>query len=208
MSISIKKIVNKPIDSNSYVLYTNKNKSCIVIDPGTEDCYELIGFLNDYNLTPEYIILTHEHFDHIWGVNKLKDTFNCKIVCSKYCSEKIIDKKKNMSVFYNQIGFETYHSDITVTNSSKLKWNASSIQFLETPGHSDGCVCILIENSLFTGDTIIKNLKTVIKLPGGSNSKLKESLELIDNKFYGKQIMIYAGHGESFLYDEKNKELV
>lgn len=208
MNVRIKKIINKPIDSNCYVLYTNKNRSCLVIDPGTEDCIKLLCFLNKHHLNPEYIILTHEHFDHIWGVNKLKDTFKCKIVCSKNCSEKIIDKKKNLSVFYNQIGFETYRADIIVSNNSNFKWSDFPMEFLETPGHSNCCVCILIDNILFTGDTIIGGQKTVCKLPGGSKTKLKESLETISNKIYGKRIMIYSGHGDSFLFSENYEKIV
>ena len=61
---------------------------------------------------PEYIFLTHEHFDHIWGVNLLKEIYNSHLICSLTCSQKIVNKKKNMSIFYNQVGFEIYPVDI------------------------------------------------------------------------------------------------
>jgi hydroxyacylglutathione hydrolase len=105
MSILVERILNKPIDSNSFVIYTKENKSCILIDPGTEDSADLIFFIENNNLQPEFIFLTHEHFDHIWGVNKLKDIYNSRIVCSGDCASKIVDIKKNMSVFYNHILF-------------------------------------------------------------------------------------------------------
>lgn len=203
MELIVKRIANSPIDSNSFVIYPQGGSSCVVVDPGTPDCAELLKYLQEHHLVPEYIFLTHGHFDHVWGVNKLKDAFNCKIVCTEDCAEKVVDKKKNLSVFYNQVGFEAYSADIIVNSASTIQWCDITFEFIETPGHTDGCVCILVGNVLFTGDTIIKNLKTIIKLPGGSKAKLKESLELLDNKFYGKQIMIYTGHGESFLYDEK-----
>ena len=210
MSVIAKRIPNKPINSNSFVVYTEANNFCVIIDPGTEDCADLIAFINQKKLIPEYIILTHEHFDHIWGVNKLKEIFNCKLLCSKDCSARITSRKKNMSFFYNQVGFETYPADIHIEDIDyQIFWNQKVIEFISTKGHSDGSICILIENNLFCGDTIINNCKTVIKLPGGSKSKLINSLSLLEKKFSGKQIRIHSGHGESFWYEDvKNIKLL
>lgn len=210
MSISIERILNSPIDSNCFIIYSMENETCIIIDPGTEDCFSLIEFIRVKKLKPVYIFITHEHFDHIWGVNKLKETFDCKLVCSLICSEKIIAKKKNMSLFYNQVGFETYPADIYCEDiDNHMEWNGMEITFIPTKGHTDSSICILIDNNLFSGDTIIKNTKTVVKLPGGSKLKLIESLAYLNRKFKKSQIMIHAGHGESFWFDElKIQELI
>jgi len=210
MNILVQRIINKPVDSNSYVIYKQNIKNCIVVDPGTENCTILLDFLYSNNLIPEYIILTHEHFDHIWGVNKLKDIFKSKIVCSKDCSKKIIDKKKNMSVFYNQIGFETYPADILIEDINYvLSFNNYIINFIKTPGHTNSSICINIDKKLFTGDTIIKGLKTVIKLPGGNKKKLLESLNEIFTKFYNQDIKLYPGHGDvCFINEIKIEKLI
>jgi hydroxyacylglutathione hydrolase len=210
MNVFVERILNRPIDSNSFVVYTKDSNSCVVIDPGTENCIDLLQFLEISQLVPEYIFLTHEHFDHIWGVNKLKDTFNCKIICSVNCSEKIIVKKKNLSLFFDQVGFETYPADINIEEiDNYIEWDGGEIEFITTQGHTDASICILIDNNLFTGDTIIKNSKTIVKLPGGSKSKLIKSLALLNNKFKGKQVIIHSGHGESFCYDElKVQEII
>jgi hydroxyacylglutathione hydrolase len=210
MSILIERIPNKPIDSNCFVVYSTDDECCIIIDPGTEDCADLIGFIEDLNLKPEYILLTHEHFDHIWGVNRLKCIYKLKLVCSRDCAAMLIDKKKNMSVFYNQVGFETCPADILIEDiNNQLEWNCKHLEFIATRGHSEASICILIDNNLFTGDTIIRNNKTVVKLPGGNKNKLKDSLLLLDKKFLGKHLQIHSGHGESFWYDEfRTQELL
>lgn len=202
MSLLIKKVVNNPIDSNSYIIYKRNVDSCIIIDPGTDSCQELIVFFKENLIRPEYILLTHEHFDHIWGVNKLKEIYNCKIVSTKRCSEKIVNKKKNMSLFYDQVGFETYPSDIIIKNSSVLNWFDTCIEFIETEGHTDSSVCVVIDNNLFTGDTIIKGHKTVTKLPSGSHDALVRSLNTIFSKFIDKSITIFPGHKEIFNLQE------
>jgi glyoxylase-like metal-dependent hydrolase (beta-lactamase superfamily II) len=196
-------IKNKPIDSNSYVIYQNGNVGCIVVDPGTEECLDLFQFLESHGLIPEYIILTHEHFDHLWGVNKLKDLFSSKTICSASCAEKIVDRKKNMSVFYNQVGFQSYPADILIENiNCNFIWNTIRFEFVITEGHTDGSICIISEDKLFTGDTIIKNHKTVVKFPGGNKEKLQNSLKLIFSKFEGQKIHVYPGHGDCFYLDE------
>jgi glyoxylase-like metal-dependent hydrolase (beta-lactamase superfamily II) len=210
VNMLVQRIINKPVDSNSFVLFERGKPNCIVIDPGTFDCFELLDYFKFNNLFPEYIFLTHEHFDHIWGVNKLKDIYQCKIVCSKDCSERIIDNKKNMSVFYNQIGFVTYSADLQIdSNNLSLIWNNLNIECIISKGHSIGSMCIIVDDKLFSGDTIIPGYKTVVKFPGGNKLDLLKSLEKIFKKFNGKNVSVYPGHGNSFFLNEiKIEQLV
>lgn len=203
MAFFVEQIVNKPINSNCFIVYTAESSSCVIIDSGTEDCKEILIFLAEKNLTPNYIFLTHEHFDHIWGVNKLKEMFDSKLVCSAICAENIIDKKKNLSVFYNQVGFETCGADIIINDKEfNLNWNGYEVIFYVTPGHSDASICIHMDGILFTGDTIIKNEKTVTKLPSGNKTKLIKTITYLKTLFFAKKIIIHAGHGTSFWFDE------
>jgi len=200
--IEIENIKNKPIDSNCYVISDSDSTKCIVVDPGTENCLELMDFLLEKNLKIEFIFLTHEHFDHIWGCNYLKEKFECLIVCSEICSNHIISAKKNLSVFFNQIGFENSKADILLESVNwKLNWNHNEISFFNTPGHSNGSICFSIGNNLFTGDTMIKGLKTVTKIIGGNKNSLEESLNLIFLKC-DENTIVYPGHGDVFSLKE------
>jgi glyoxylase-like metal-dependent hydrolase (beta-lactamase superfamily II) len=175
----------------------------VIIDPGTADCFDLLDFLKSKNLTPDFIMLTHEHFDHIWGVNTLLQTFGCKLIASTDCSEKIMNKRRNLSLFYDQIGFETPNANIIIKEGNTiLTWNNNIIECIESKGHSSGSICILSDNKLFTGDTIIKDYKTVVKLPGGNKSELKVTLEKIFLMFNKKKIIVFPGHEECFNLDE------
>jgi hydroxyacylglutathione hydrolase len=207
MAILVKRVINRPVDSNCFVIYQNGGTRCIVIDPGTSDCAELFFFFQEQILVPDYIFLTHEHFDHLRGVNKLKDRYGCKIVCSKLCSDKIVDRKKNMSVFYDQVGFQSYPADIFLEDiNNRIVWNDTEFEFIDTRGHTKCSVCISVENKLFTGDTIIKNHKTVIKFPGGNKEELMQSLDHLFLKFRDKNTLVFPGHGECFLLEEIVKE--
>jgi hydroxyacylglutathione hydrolase len=202
MEILIEMIKNRPIDSNCFVIYSRFLSNCIVVDPGTESCEDLLFFLKNNNLTPNYLILTHEHFDHIWGVNKLIETFNSTLVCSEKCFKFIADKKKNLSVFYNQIGFEIISEKNLIVTNEFVNLAGYGFEFRESTGHSLGSISFWIDKNLFTGDLIIDDIKTVTKLPGGSRKQLINTLTEFDKLFKGKKMTVFPGHGEIFFYDD------
>ncbi|NEW78101.1 MAG: MBL fold metallo-hydrolase [Gelidibacter sp.] len=201
MDFIIKRIINNPIDSNCFVIYSDDSLGCVIVDPGSKDSSELIHFLKNNNLSVEYIILTHEHFDHIWGVNDLKSIYNeSKIITTQLCGDKIINKKKNMSVFYDQIGFETYPCDISIESISySLAWNGMNFNFIKTPGHTDCGMSIVFSNKIFVGDLIIPGYLTVTKLPSGSKNDLLKSFYFIIENYKESNLRVYPGHGNSFL---------
>lgn len=194
---------NYPIDSNCYIVYEDDNKSCIVIDPGTEGSTEIIEFIDSKNLILDYVILTHEHFDHIAGVNSLIEYADPVIIASQKCAIRIKDRKKNLSIFYDQVGFVVSKEIKSIENlQGSISWKNHRIKFIYTPGHSDGSISVHINQSLFSGDLMIKGLKTITKLPTGDKNKLLSSLELIKNNFINKGIIIYPGHGDMFFLDD------
>ena len=188
---------NRPVDSNCYLLFTDDSSECILVDPGTADCCELLSFLTERNLHPGYIILTHEHFDHIAGVNILRQQYDLQVIASALCSAALIDRKKNMSVFYDGVGFTVEAADRIVEDSDfRFVWQEIVFEFWLTPGHTKAGISFLADRYLFTGDTFIKDLKTVTKLPTGSVSDLKKSIGLLLQKAGENDCIIKCGHGE------------
>ena len=78
-----------------------------------------------------------------------------------------------------------------------MKWRNYSIQFISTPGHSKGSICFLIENKLFSGDTLMQS-KPFINKRNGSMEEYKNSLNILNMLIKGKNITIYPGHGDTF----------
>lgn len=205
MSLEVKQIVNNPVQSNCFIIYDiRKCTDCIVIDPGSDDNSLLDAFLSSYNLNPIYVLITHEHFDHCWSVDKVRFKYGSKLICSSICSMRIQDAKKNLSLFYDQKGFELNAADYTVSAiSDKLEWHGNSITFKETPGHTDSSISIIINNMIFTGDALIKDVKTVTKLLTGSASDQKITDEFFKS-LKGNGFIVYPGHGDIFNLDSYN----
>ena len=201
--LTVHQIINSPIPSNCFILYDKTlGGDCIIVDPGSKSDEELFAFLEKQGLIPKYIIRTHEHFDHCWGVNELREQYpNIQLVCSTICSEAIQDKKKNYSVFHQQPGFELRPADIFLEDINWfLYWNGYQIRFEFAQGHSAAGVIFFIDKYVFTGDTLIKDIKTVTKLKTASKEKLKDSILTLENE-KGKNLIVCPGHGEMFELD-------
>ncbi len=202
--MEVARFINEPVPSNCYVIYDSSTIDgvCIVVDPGSRNNTELLSYLKENSLTPQYIVLTHEHFDHIWGVNELVLIYKVPIVCSELCSQRIKDSFDNCSAMYDD-NMAVVIDGATISIESigyKLIFCGSQLEFYETPGHSDASVCFVLNGCLFTGDALLKDLKTVTKLPTGSKEKQRYTLRDLYT-MQGQGLIVYPGHGDSFDLD-------
>lgn len=186
----IDKVIHNRFKANSYI-FMEDDGQCIVIDCNTNT----FPYLQEHNLEPAYLLVTHEHFDHVEGVKKLKECFpNMIIVASKITSSLMKDAKTNMSFYLDGIGIEEIEADVYIEDKSSFIFKENNIQTYYTPGHTAGGIIIHIGNVLFTGDTLL-NIKTPTNLPNSSKKQLRESIEFIDSNFDNDTIF-YQGHGD------------
>ena len=200
--VSVLRFRNKPVPSNTYLLIESERKHCLVIDPGSKDETVLCNYIRTNGLTLDYVILTHEHFDHCWGVNDLRDMFHCKVIATRLCAEWVKTPRNyfNQLYFNSNVMYQIEHVDIIVEDiGEKMLWYNSPINFVKTPGHTNKSMCIEVGGVLFTGDTILYRTKPFLKAKyGASKEDLKKSIERI-YKNYPANTMLYPGHGEPFL---------
>lgn len=155
-----------------------------------------------------WIILTHEHIDHIYGVNVLKEKFPCRVLCSEACGTAIEDPKLNLARYQEvilgrgrnglDISFEYQCSaNQTFEDMYSFQWQNHSLRLRETPGHSPGSICILLDrNAVFTGDTLLKNDPVITRFPGGDRNTYRRST-LPFLRSLPLDIYVYPGHGEA-----------
>ena len=198
--LKIERFVNELMTSNCYVVYDEDTNRCLVLDPGSEKSIHEIEFIEKNNLTLDYIIITHEHTDHNWGVNALREHFTAgKLICSEECSKHV--KKANRAYFllyYDDpdYRYEIAPADFFIRDGEIIEWSGHQIKFVFTPGHSFGSVCIDIDRKLFTGDTIMP-YKPYFNGRDSNQDDWNESIEKI-KRLYPADTVIYPGHGDFF----------
>jgi hydroxyacylglutathione hydrolase len=199
--IIVEKLINKPVDSNTYILSDSESENCLIIDPGNQDISKLVDYFSIIGKTPAVILLTHEHFDHIYGVNELLKSYpEIKIYGSLKTIERIQNKRKNLSFYYDQVGYEILNANFEIIRDDNITINSFEIKVLKTTGHTDSSLSYLVEKKLFTGDFLIKDESTITKLPSGNRldflSSFKKFKKIIDES------IIFQGHGEIFSFDK------
>lgn len=187
----IKKYPSGPLEVNSYLVLDEEAKVGVIVDPGGIN-EELITFVNDNSYKIQFILLTHGHSDHIGGVNQYKELFNSKILA--YIDEKAMlnNHKLNYSneVYGRIIEIE---ADEYVEEGDELIVGGLSFKFIHTPGHTKGGMCILIDNVLFSGDTLFHQSIGRTDFPGSSFKDLKAGIH--DKLFkLDKNTIVLPGH--------------
>jgi hydroxyacylglutathione hydrolase len=204
--IQIEKYVNSPVPSNTYFVMEGNNT--IIIDPGSKDSFMYQKIINDRKLCVDYIILTHEHFDHIWSADMIRKNNNAKIICSFGCAQKISISKNYFNLLYfNDDTYLSIHDvDIVLSDQcSEINWNNHTLYFYQTPGHTDCSMCFSIDDNIFTGDTLMKGFTPFIKKKeGGSLKQLQVSINFIFNK-YSDKTQVFPGHGDIFYLNDCKK---
>lgn len=193
------------MSSNCYIVWDDSSLRCFVIDPASEKSLREIEFIESHNLILDYILLTHEHTDHTWGVNALLDKYDAKVICSQKCKENL-PKSGDMyfQLYYDRkdYHYEVKKVDYTIESLGyNIKWGNNIIKFILTPGHSIGSICIDIKGILFSGDTIMQ-YKPFINKRNGDHELYEKSINTIDD-LYSAETIIYPGHGVQFLLKDK-----
>ena len=194
--MEVKIFVNNLFNSNTFLLYQDMEKGVWVIDPGSS-INVLIEWMDRNGKILKGILLTHTHFDHIYGLNDLQDIYpNVILYASFYAKEGMISERLNGS-YYNEIPFTIKRTEITIVkeNDKIQLWNDVIINVLETPGHDRDCLSFYVEKNLFTGDALIPGIKVHTKLKYSNKVLAEESIKRIFNQFDNDTI-IWPGHSE------------
>jgi glyoxylase-like metal-dependent hydrolase (beta-lactamase superfamily II) len=203
--LAVKQLENELMKSNCFIITDWATHSCVIIDPGSEKSEREIEYIKSNQLRLDYIILTHEHTDHTWGANALKERFPLsKLVCSEVCDKYAKKDSRAYFLFYYDdpnYRYELKPADVVVkSDEDVLLWNKYNMGFIQTPGHSRGSMCIKIENMLFTGDTIMP-FKPFFNGRGSNEDNWVESVIKIKN-IISLDVIIYPGHGERLSFAE------
>ncbi|MFD3447732.1 MBL fold metallo-hydrolase [Microbacteriaceae bacterium 4G12] len=185
-----------PLQTNAYIL-SNDHKECIIFDPGHEG-EKLIGYLQQQQLQPLAILLTHAHFDHIGAVDAVRDAYKIPVYIHKNEQEWLEDPSLNgSSLFLRDRSITAKKADIIIEKEETLSIGSFTFEVRETPGHSPGSVSYYCEEAgaVFSGDVLFQMSIGRTDLPGGSFQELMMSIE---EKLFTlpDETVVLCGHGQ------------
>ena len=195
--ISIQTFVFNSFSENTYILY-DETKECVIVDPGCFDKNEqeeIIGFINNNNLIPKFIIITHGHIDHVLGITYLKNTLNIPIWLPKE-EESTYNAVPSYASTYGFEGYAHSPADYLISENEEVKFGNSTLNTVFVPGHSAGHAAFINieENICIGGDILFNGSIGRVDLPGGDFDTL---IANIKKKIFtlNESIVVYPGHG-------------
>ena len=140
------------------------------------------------------VLLTHAHFDHIYGLPELLRYFpHCQVVTNEAGLEALRNDRINLSRYHGTAMSVSPENVLLVQEGDSVPlFEDMSALVYETPGHHPSCLTFEIGDSLFTGDAYIPGEKVITNLPGGDKALAAESVKRILELGVGKTI--WCGH--------------
>ena len=182
--VQIDRLKLGPYDTNSYILTCPRTGDSVLVDAPAE-ASEILKALKETH--PRYILITHNHMDHIGALSELKSKLRVPIGVHRLDANGL-----------------PLQAEMILEDGEKVPCGNMSLKVLHTPGHTPGSLSFLIGKHLISGDTIF---------PGGpgktkSPADLKLIIESITSKIFvlPDDTAIYPGHGDSTLLRKEKEE--
>jgi glyoxylase-like metal-dependent hydrolase (beta-lactamase superfamily II) len=187
--MKIVSFISSELGTNAYLILSKKPA---IIDPGTY-ADVVIQKLDEYNVkTPEFIILTHYHYDHSQDVLEIRELTKAKVMMHE-ADFQMLQKRLDVKWYKN---FSDFKPDILLKGNETIDLGDCILDVIHTPGHSPGSICLYEQKSrsLISGDTIFSYGSVGrTDFPGGNSEELKKSVERLSKLDIKK---LYPGHGE------------
>ncbi len=192
MSLNMKVLVVGALGVNCYILHAEGHDEAVVIDPGGSE--EAVWMhISAEGLVLKAILNTHAHADHIGAVDFLREKTGAKFYIHEADAPMLLDARKNLSTFMG-MPIVTKPADVLLKGGEVLDICHMKFTVLHTPGHSPGGVCYLMEDRVFSGDTLFAESVGRTDFPGSSAKDLmtsvREKLLVLPD-----EIKVYCGHG-------------
>ena len=195
MMLKVNHIVNSVFTSRTYILEREGCSSVWLIDCGdVPPLMDYLSSIGDDLSIIKGVLLTHVHYDHIYGMLKLRERFpSLQVYTNEYGKKALTDIQLNYSKYHNDPIVYESKNVVTCDEGSVIElFDDVQAKVYHTPGHNPSCLTYEVGDYLFTGDAYIPGVKVVTTLKGGDKVKAAESVERIQRLAEGKTVC--AGH--------------
>ena len=194
--LQVSHIVNSVFNSRTYILSCDGRPEYWLVDCGdVEPLRERLAAMSGgADFSVRGVLLTHAHFDHIYGLPRLRERFpRMGIYTNEWGRKALGDDRLNMSRYHETpIRLEADGIVACGEGATVGLFEGVTASVYETPGHNPSCLAFGVENFLFTGDAYIPGVAVVTTLPGGDKALARASLARLQSLAEGK--ILCPGH--------------
>jgi hydroxyacylglutathione hydrolase len=191
----IRALVVSPFATNCYLVSDSSTRDALVIDPGA-DAGTIIQAVREDDLVVCAIVNTHGHADHIAANCAIKQEFDCPIMIHELDAPYLTDADLNLSSYIGQSGPLSPPADRLLKEGDGVTVGELQFRVIHTPGHTPGGICLIVDDVLFSGDTLFAGSIGRSDFPGGSHRTLIESIRT-KLLVLPDDTQVHPGHGPS-----------
>ena len=189
------------IETNCYLIEDEATGALAVVDPG-DHSDELIKELDSRGGKLDYLLLTHGHYDHIIGTAELCDRYHPQ-VCAAEAEMEVLQKGLyNLSSVHN-IRINSFNVDRLLNDGDIIELGESKIKFINTPGHTVGSGCYIVDDCIFSGDTLFCESIGRTDFPTSSMRDMMKSVQKL--AALEGDYAVYPGHEMFTTLDHERK---
>jgi glyoxylase-like metal-dependent hydrolase (beta-lactamase superfamily II) len=193
--MKIDRLILGSFETNCYILRDSEAaEDCLVIDTGLE-ADTLVHFLQQHNLNPLAVVLTHGHIDHIAGITALRENFpEIKVYIHKLDAEMLTGTGDNLSALAG-VSCRAGPPDVTLQEADLIEQAGIKLQVLHTPGHTTGGISLYSKDDgiVFVGDALFAGSVGRVDLGGNMSQLIKSINEKLCT--LPDDTMVHPGHG-------------
>lgn len=202
--MEIKRLVLGIVRTNCYIVYTEETKKAVIIDPAA-DSRRITEEISALGVTPEAVLLTHGHFDHMLAAESLRNGYHIPVCVLKEDAELLKAPNLNCSEQFLHMSYGI-SADEELADGQVLTFLDGALTVIATPGHTEGSCCYYAEKEgiLFSGDTLFQGSVGRTDLPTGRAAQISASIReklfvLPDNT------LVLSGHGDQTTIGEEKQ---
>ena len=188
--------------TNVYLVISEQNNA-VLIDPA-DDAEDIIAWIKTLGVSLKYIFITHGHADHVLALERLKEFFNVPVIISKTDAERLVNPVLINERPYVKTPVNPVYPDLLIQEGDELWLDELKLRFYAMPGHTDGSLAVIVNDVIFTGDTLMKNKYGKTSLPGGNTEQLIASIRRILSELEGNY-RVLPGHREETTLDAERE---
>jgi len=192
------KLINDDVNTNTYLISPENSESIFIVDPGISTI-NLVPKIEKFNFKKIVVLITHHHFDHIYGLPFLLNYYgknSIEVICNTFCANGMRCNKLNLS-FYSRFSPVKYDGSLRIYDEdTEILIDGTVIKIFQTPGHTLSSISYKVGNHIFVGDLMIPGFKTVTNLPTGNKLMAIKSINSLLGSGDLNHCIISPGHGE------------